>query len=75
MVEGTSPTKFDANTGKVLLDGDYAFLDPTFFKDTDGKMFLFFKVARPVWHRLGDQGPPPGGPEELSGTIMAAPCC
>ncbi|MFO0577411.1 MAG: family 43 glycosylhydrolase [Polyangia bacterium] len=43
VVEGTSPTQFDPDTRKVLLDGDYAFLDPTFFKDADGKMFLFFK--------------------------------
>lgn len=62
VVEGTSPTNFDPSTRKVLLDGDYAFLDPTFFKDTDGEMFLFFK-----WRGKSGTG------SEIKGRRLAGP--
>lgn len=62
VVEGTSPTNFDKSTRKVLLDGDYAFLDPTFFKASDGRMFLFFK-----WRGQSGTG------SEIKGRRMADP--
>jgi beta-xylosidase len=43
VVEGTSPTTFTASTRKVMLDSDYAFLDPTFYQTSDGSMYLYFK--------------------------------
>lgn len=62
VVEGTSPTSFDPATRKVLLDSEYAFIDPSLFQDTDGKMFLFFK-----WRGQSGTG------SEIKGRRMSGP--
>jgi arabinan endo-1,5-alpha-L-arabinosidase len=62
VVEGTSPTSFDSATRKVLLDSDYAFLDPTLLQAPDGKLFLYFK-----WRGESGTG------SEIKGRRMADP--
>lgn len=62
VVEGTSPTSFDPATRKVLLNSEYAFIDPTLFQDADGKLFLFFK-----WRGQSGTG------SEIKGRRMADP--
>lgn len=43
VIEGNSPTSFTGSR-KVLLDGDYAFIDPSPFLDTsDGRLYLTYK--------------------------------
>ncbi|HZI11764.1 MAG TPA: family 43 glycosylhydrolase [Myxococcus sp.] len=50
VIEGTSPTTFNASTRKVLLGADATnfdlYLDPTFFVDTDGRLYLYFKYRK-----------------------------
>lgn len=62
VVEGSSPTSFTASTRTVLLDGDYAFLDPTLFKASNGNLYLYFK-----WRGASGTG------SEIKGRRMSGP--
>jgi beta-xylosidase len=50
VIEGTSPTAFDASTRRVLLGKDSVsydlYLDPTLFVDTDGRLYLYYKYRK-----------------------------
>jgi arabinan endo-1,5-alpha-L-arabinosidase len=62
VVESSDPVHFDKANRTVLLDNNYAFIDPHVFQDTDGRLYLYNKYR-------GERGTG----SELQGRAMSDP--
>ena len=69
VVESSDPLKFGSGKRTVLLDDDYAFIDPSPFVDDGGKLYLYYKKrgatgsgselnVRPMMSPTAFSGPP-----------------